>query len=703
MAKNAAEYVLKLIDRIAGPARRMRTALQSTRKANDALKASSTQAQQSINRLGLSTMRAGDLAGRGAAGMRKFAMAASAASLAAKRAQNMTDKQGRIRDVSGRFTGASGFMRRKGLTLKAPAAGAGERRVPGMPLGQAPPSTFLGGAKNFLKTEPLMQWNAAAGKALDKWRELGSAFMETPLGMVAGGLAGIAMGALSIAKDAALAAVKVTLLIGGLAALAAITLAKNVVEMRIFSENSRRGLAALTGSVQAGNAAFEQGRRIANELNISAKDSVQSLIALRAAQFSLGEAEGLIKLTHDLQGVTHEADQADRILHAITKIKSTGRLQGDELMMLAEAGLSLDMVYGELQKTLGKTRAQILKMQTAGKITAEQAIAAIRTAIMHKLHEEGPGDFAKSWARETVGGIVQQLRVLPENLMLDISELIDVTAFKEALGSIIDALKGINRASVADFVTSMLRDFRKLTDIAIAFGQGFGEAWEDIRLAMGVDVDTTNIKDLAKSFGKLFGEFLVEGIKAAKAIVMVVDSLAPFFKAIEKVDAVDLFNRSIALMATPLMPLATAFSDVITLIREFMGLRDKLAGKPPPLPNTWGEGKPIFPFATPQDAVNASLKRGQRTGALGNALGSSFPDTRGNPLDQSFYAPPQQSGAPQLRFAPEARGPTSVSTGSITIHVTEPNATPADIGKAVQKAVVAALAGLGGGQFGEEA
>jgi glucose-6-phosphate isomerase len=47
---------------------------------------------------------------------------------------------------------------------------------------------------------------------------------------------------------------------------------------------------------------------------------------------------------------------------------------GDELMMLAEAGVSLDLIYGELEKSLGKTRKEVREEMEAAGIEAEKIV-----------------------------------------------------------------------------------------------------------------------------------------------------------------------------------------------------------------------------------------------------------------------------------------------------------------------------------------
>jgi len=73
-----------------------------------------------------------------------------------------------------------------------------------------------------------------------------------------------------------------------------------------------------------------------------------------------------------------DAFQMDRIALALGQIKARGKLAGQEVRQLTEAGLS---VYPILSEAFGKSTAEIIAMQEKGLIPADQAIQAIVKSI----------------------------------------------------------------------------------------------------------------------------------------------------------------------------------------------------------------------------------------------------------------------------------------------------------------------------------
>jgi tape measure domain-containing protein len=64
----------------------------------------------------------------------------------------------------------------------------------------------------------------------------------------------------------------------------------------------------------------------------------------------------------------------DRVVTALGQIKMKGRVQGDEMLQLAEAGINANAY---LEKAFHLTPQQLQKAQQAGKISAAAAIPVI--------------------------------------------------------------------------------------------------------------------------------------------------------------------------------------------------------------------------------------------------------------------------------------------------------------------------------------
>jgi tape measure domain-containing protein len=246
----------------------------------------------------------------------------------------------------------------------------------------------------------------------------------------------------------------------------------------------------------------------------------------------LWEITELIRFGADLQSITGHADAAQRSINAITKIKSTGRLQGDELMMLAEAGVSLDLIYGELEKSLGKTRKEVLKAQSAGEISADVAVDAIKRAILHKVGIDEAGKAGKAFANTTLTGLFQQLQAAPKQFALDVADYINVEPLKDAVRAVLAAFNGADKAAIGGFVQQILTGLVKLVPVAIEFAKGFGSSLGAITDALSFG--EMDMMEYARNAGVSLGEFFAGAIKLSKKLIEVVPkALGGFFAGLD--------------------------------------------------------------------------------------------------------------------------------------------------------------------------
>jgi tape measure domain-containing protein len=154
-----------------------------------------------------------------------------------------------------------------------------------------------------------------------------------------------------------------------------------------------------------GAKAWEAIRAAAEKTKSPLQETAQAFNNLVAAGFKLPEADHLFRQLADLKTLNPQAN-IDGIVRAIGQIRNIGKLQGDELNQLSEAGVNIDDVYTELQKRLGKTRDEVMKLKEAGKLQASDAIAAIQASIAKRTGPDAgavagaaPKGAAESWER----------------------------------------------------------------------------------------------------------------------------------------------------------------------------------------------------------------------------------------------------------------------------------------------------------------
>ena len=217
---------------------------------------------------------------------------------------------------------------------------------------------------------------------------------------------------------------KTTAIIGGVAGIAiGGILTKSVAEASIFAEKTQLAFELLTGSAAGGVQVFKKSISLARELGLDIGFVTSSFRSLLAQQFSIKESVGLIKMVSDLRAIGIEGEKTKRVLMAITQIRAKGRLQMEEMLQLAEAGVSLQLVGQALEKLTGKSREQIRKLQEAGKIGPDIALEAIGLAVKKKVGVEKVGDAGKRFANEMLQGAADRLKAAPRLKFLEIAKV----------------------------------------------------------------------------------------------------------------------------------------------------------------------------------------------------------------------------------------------------------------------------------------
>lgn len=426
----------------------------------------------------------------------------------------------------------------------------------------------------------LTKWNSAAGESIERWQALTTKFMSTPFGFVIRGLGSIGSAIYDIGAFALDAVWQVTKLGGSLAAIAAVMLTKKVDEMAAFEEGSRQAFGRLAGSKGEGDKWWDTSIGNAMDLGKDVEKTVDAFKSLRAAQFDLGKANELYRMGQDLVTVTGHADAAERAIYAITKIKATGRLQGDELMMLAEAGVSLDMVYGKLEKSLKTNRAGVLRKQTAGQIDQAVAIDAIQSAIADKTHSKKAGDAAQEYSRTTLAGSFERVMNMPSLLALRISKSIDKGPLKDSLTKISDAMMGVEDGPLARFVDTMNRGLATAVDFTVGFANGVVTNID--RISQALSFGKGDVTAFGEEAGASVVDFFERVINVTKKVgPVIVDAVGAFLDGMD-VDQLmnDVAQADFKQLGADLVTIARALGDITNATAKVVGFVGKGISNP---------------------------------------------------------------------------------------------------------------------------
>jgi tape measure domain-containing protein len=238
--------------------------------------------------------------------------------------------------------------------------------------------------------------------------------LDDKMGLVDFATGGLKGGAVAIGVAALAAAAAVGML--------AYKFGEASVQAAAFAQQSRMALTFLLDNAPQANREFDLMRQEAQLLGLDVQDTQMGFQKLLAAQFEVGKAKELIRMSSDLQAIGASADQTKRAIVAISQIKNTGYLQGDELNQLREAGVSTELVYKELGKRLNKTVPEIIAMQEKRQLDSTNVIEAVLGAVRQKTHSSKAGEAGQKFAAETLIGMTAVMKARMQNAFIDIGD-----------------------------------------------------------------------------------------------------------------------------------------------------------------------------------------------------------------------------------------------------------------------------------------
>lgn len=166
---------------------------------------------------------------------------------------------------------------------------------------------------------------------------------------------------------------------------------------------------------------LQHTRRMAEELGLAVHDTTKSYKTFLALQFTPASADKLLAIGADMQALGANAEEVQGIFTALGQIKSKGRIQAQEMLQLAERGVSQDLIYQHLQKNRGisvdqEGRNKIMGLQEQGKVSADEFFVAFEQAINQKLGQSHVGESAKKFAENTLPGMINVFKAQATNM-----------------------------------------------------------------------------------------------------------------------------------------------------------------------------------------------------------------------------------------------------------------------------------------------
>jgi tape measure domain-containing protein len=509
---NEADFIVKLIDRITGPALR---AAASLNKINRAARVASF----AVNNVGGSLMKVAGLAARA---MNKFA-AVMGAKVIDLNLDGMFSAA--LRKMSGNSVFGSmsrGFLNigqsadtAAGKISKIKTALRRTSMLYKVLKGQANSWNAVG---IFGALRMRSALDAAGGAALNLGKRL-MGLAKSGVTVALKSVASAAMGLASSLVSATLMAIPMAAAIAGIGvAVGSLYMVKKTVEMESFAQRTRAAFGVLEKSTERGNNAFAHAVELSRDLGTGVRDTVEGMLQLSRSGFSIGEGKNIISLLADMQAVGATAEQTKRAVLAITQIKSKRQLMSEELRgQLAETGVDVGLVKEKIAQLTGKKFSDVEGMMQKGQVTGDLGIEAISMAIKEKVGVQNAGDAARKISNTTLPGLLNQLKDMPDRFFLKVSNmLVGKDEMLDSIKQVITAVESIDSKGVADFVGNLISGISGAAQISIEFFKGFMSEISRITGAMEFGKPAADTLKSAAENGKLFATTIVGAIRLAK-------------------------------------------------------------------------------------------------------------------------------------------------------------------------------------------
>jgi len=396
------------------------------------------------------------------------------------------------------------------------------------------------------------------------------------VGSVAGkglAVAGTAMVAIGVAAATAFAGAAVA---GG----------RFVAHALVFKEDSLTAFEAILGSKAEAEKVMAMATKFAAKTPFQTGEVIDLAKSLLTRGFKPGELEKLMLGVGDV-GAMLGTEKMDSVINALGKMRSSGKLTGETMAMLADAGINSQLVYDALGKALGKPREEVEKLMAAGKITDAQGIAATMEAISKGLSGGTLGG-AMEKKSKTLSGLWSTLASIPEELVFSANMSAVIDPIKEFLKLLTAALGPDSPAGKR--VVAMLEMIGKAIGELFAGFTG-GDITKTLDAILNVAEPLLTVflaygKALIGGLGSVLGpvvKWLGELTKDPETLQMITDAFVTLGKAIGialgivivTVGAILALEAAIAALIGGFMDLSVAVGESIA--NAFRGLWDQLA------------------------------------------------------------------------------------------------------------------------------
>lgn len=286
---------------------------------------------------------------------------------------------------------------------------------------------------------------------------------------------------------------------GGAAAKFTANFAVRGAKAGAYRESNIAAFSTLLGSQGKAEAVFEQGQKFAAETPFKIADVMRWQKNLLVGGFSQEDSMIVLKGLGDMAAMNDfNPEIVDRAALALKQIKAKGRLMGQEMLQLAEAGVSQGAVYGQLERLTGLDNVGVRKLQEKGGISADMGIYAVMAALKNSTSGGELGGAMNKFGKGTLTGLMSTLMDKPDEFLMQLGKSKGFSVLKEAVTQTIAVLD--TKSETGKRISAELdRTFTSIIEGTLGKFTGpegpakISELFDQLRVGFGRLVDTGQV------------------------------------------------------------------------------------------------------------------------------------------------------------------------------------------------------------------